>query len=271
MNVAQAPARSRRALRLTSVLFATALVALAATACEPPREPAKNRVVIMVHGYSAFGNGVNCANSFNTLKSSLRSAGFTGPMVTVAFYDSDTGCDVDMRSWDTGLSNSSSWKTIAKAFSKYVHATYTQKGIAVDVVGHSMGGLIIRGAVYGAEKGESGFSPPLLVEDGVTLAGPHDGAAWYSNGCFWGQCSTLKPGSGDLNWLNQNGNPQGAKGTEWTVLGSTNDDVVPDESALFMSVPAARRVKYTNLEHSDYHHNATSVARIAKALSDLGA
>ena len=33
-----------------------------------------------------------------------------------------------------------------------------------------MGGLIARGAVYGSAKGESGFSKPIDVEDGVTLA-----------------------------------------------------------------------------------------------------
>ncbi|QXC60980.1 hypothetical protein KSP35_22140 [Aquihabitans sp. G128] len=262
--------RPRRGLHALALVAVGLLATLGATACEPARTPAKDRVVIMVHGYSAFGNGVNCNSSFGTLSSALRSRGFTGDLVTVGFYDSDTNCSVNLRSWDSGISNSSAWKTIAKAFSKYVYETYTKKGITVDVVGHSMGGLIARGAVYGSESGQSGFSPKLLVEDAVTLGTPHKGAAWYSTGCLYGQCYQLKPGAEDIVWLNQNGNPQGAKGTDWTVLASTADDVTPADSGLYMVVPAARKVTYGNLEHSDYQQDATSIARIAQALSDPG-
>ncbi|HEX2575309.1 MAG TPA: hypothetical protein VHK88_03110 [Aquihabitans sp.] len=262
-------AGARRPLRPVAVLLVAAVVVLG-TACEPTRTPAKDRVVVMVHGYSLFGNGVNCNSAFGTLANSLRSQGFTGQVVTVGFYDSDSNCSVNLRNWGSGISNSTSWRTLAKAFSKYVYDTYTSKGIPVDLVGHSMGGLITRGAVFGAERRESGFSGPLLVEDAVTLGTPHKGAAWYSNGCLWGQCSQLKPGADDIVWLNQNGNPQGAKGTDWTVLASTNDDVTPADSGLYMALPAARKVQYSNLEHSDYSNDTTSTARIGLALSTLG-
>ena len=259
-------ARVRRPVRAMAALVLAVVVAAGATACEPPREPAKDRPIIFIHGWSAFGNGNNCQSSFGSLKSSLRSAGFTGPMVTIQFYDSDTNCDVDLADWGS-ISNSTSWRDLSKAFSTYVYETYTKKGIAVDVVGHSMGGLIARGAVRGSQAKESGFSGPLKIEDAVTLAAPHEGAAWYSNGCLWGQCAGLKPGSSDLTWLKQNGNPQGADGTDWTVFGSTNDDVVPDSSALAMLIPDARRIRYTSLEHSDYMGNATCQARVAQALA----
>ena len=62
---------------------------------------------------------------------------------------------------------------------------------------------------------------PKAVRIVVTLGTPHNGAAWYSNLCLWGQCTGLKPGSSELNWLNQNGNPQGKTGTEFTTIGST--------------------------------------------------
>lgn len=262
---------TRRGLRALALGAVALLATVAATGCEPARTPAKDRVVIMVHGYSALGKGVNCNSSFGTLTNTLRSKGFTGPIVTVGFYDSDTNCNVNLRSWDSGISNSTAWRTLSKAFSKYVYETYTKQGITVDIVAHSMGGLIARGAVFGSERGESGFSPKLLVEDAVTLGTPHSGAAWFSTGCLYGQCYQLKPGAEDIVWLNQNGNPQGAKGTEWTVLASTADDVTPAASGLYMSLPAAQKVTYTNLEHSDYQQNATSLARIAQALSDPGA
>ncbi|MCB1039111.1 MAG: hypothetical protein R2701_09020 [Acidimicrobiales bacterium] len=262
--------RSRVARAVVGALVAV-LVAVGATACEPPRQPAKDKPILFIHGWNAFGGGQDCNGNFGSLESSLRSAGFTGQMVTIGFYDSDTNCDVNLRDWGSGIDNGTSWKTLSQAFSKYIYETYTKKGQAVDLVGHSMGGLIARGAVKGSQAKESGFSAPLKVEDAVTLAAPHEGAAWYSNGCLWGQCSGLKPGSSELTWLKENGNPQGVDGTDWTVFGSTNDDVVPDSSALAMFVPDARKIRYSSLEHSDYMGNATCQTRVAKALAEVDA
>jgi hypothetical protein len=260
--------RTSTPLRVVAGAAVALLVALGATACEPPRPPAKDRVIIFVHGYSAFGEGNDCNGNFGSLKTSLRNNGFTGAMVTVGFYDSDRNCDVNLRNWGS-IDNSTSWKELSKVFSKYVYETYSKKGIPVDLVGHSMGGLIVRGAVQGAQAKEGGFSQPLNVEDAVTFAAPFQGAAWFSQGCLWGQCSQLKPGAGDIKWLLTNGAPQDADGVDWTAFGSTNDDTVPDESALAINVPAARKVLYTNLEHSQYMGNATAQARAAKALAEI--
>jgi pimeloyl-ACP methyl ester carboxylesterase len=258
----------RRSVRAVA-LAATLLVTAGVTACQP-RPPAKDRPVIFIHGWSAFGNGVDCTSSFGSLETSLRAAGFTGPMVTIGFYDADRNCDVSLRDWGS-IDNGTSWRELSKVFSRYVYETYTKHGIAVDVVGHSMGGLIVRGAVKGTSAREAGFSAPLKVEDVVTLAAPHEGAAWYSSGCLWGQCSGLKPGASEITWVKQDGNPQGVDGTEWTVLGSGADDVVPAASALAMFIPEARKVRYNGLEHSDYQSNATAQARVAKALAELDA
>lgn len=251
-------------IRPMAVLLVAVLVAFGATSCQRPE--ARDRVVVFVHGWSAFGAGNDCNGSFGSLKSGLNAKGFTGTMVTVGFYDNDTNCDVDLRSWGN-IDNGTSWKTLSKVFSTYLYETYTKKGITVDLVGHSMGGLIVRGAVYGSSKGQSGFSPPLLVEDAVTLAAPHNGAAFYSYGCLWGQCSGLKPGSSELDWVNADKNPQGKKGTEWTTIGSTKDAVVPDASARFLDLPAVREVTYSTLGHSDYQSNGTVQTRVADALA----
>ena len=159
---------------------------------------------------------------------------------------------------------------MAKAISAYVHREYTSKGVAVDVVGYSMGGLIARGAVWGSQKGESGFSAPIDVEDVVTLGTPHDGAAWYSNLCLWGQCSSLKPGSTDLRWLNQNGNPQGRSGTEFTTVASDGDWVVPTSSGLYMTIPTTNKVRYCCTPHTgstNYLRSATVVDRTGDGLA----
>lgn len=259
-------ARRHRGPSLAVVAVVSMFVALVGSPAEA-RTDTRTKAVLFVHGYS-LSNGTNCGSDFDTMISSLRNQGFTGSMVKVGYYTGDTNCSMSLRSWGS-FSNSSSWKEYSKALSKYVYATYTSKGIAVDIVGYSMGGLIARGAVWGSQKGESGFSAPIDVEDVVTLGTPHNGAAWYSYLCLWGQCSTLKPGSSDLNWLNQNGNPQGRYGTEFTVIGSNGDAVVSASSATYMSVPSGRKVVYSSVPHtggSNYMHNATVINRSANAL-----
>ena len=203
--------------------------------------------------------------------SQMRSEGFTGSMVKVGWYSNDSNCNVNLHSWGS-YGDRDSWKNVAKAFSSYVYYNYTQYGIAVDVVGYSMGGLITRGAIYGSSRGDSGFSSPINVEDVVTLGTPHQGAAWYSNLCFWGQCASMKPGSSDLNWLNGNGNPQGRYGTEWTNIGSYQDDVVPYASATSMGIPSGQKVVYSNISHTgafhpNYMHASNVVSRAGNGLA----
>ncbi len=258
-----------QALRGRIAVVAVAVVAVVSLAGVHPadaRTSTKDKPIILVHGYN-FTGGTNCASNWSSTISTLRAQGFTGPIVRVSFYGADTNCDVNLHSYGS-FADRDSWKAIAKALSNYIYAQYTSKGIAVDVVGHSMGGLIARGAVWGAAKGEAGFSKPIDVEDAVTLATPHAGAAWYSYLCLWGQCSTLKPGSSDLNWLKQNGNPQGKNGTDWTITGSSADDVVPLSSAMNMSLPAAQEVAFANVEHSDQLTNASVLARLAGSLTN---
>lgn len=259
--------RSTRVRAVAGVVLVALLVALGSTGCRPVD---RTKPVLLVHGWSGTG-GTNCSSTFDGMIAQLRSQGFTGPFVKVGFYDGDTGCDMTLRSWGS-FQNGSSWKEVAKAFSKYVAETYTSQGIAVDAVGYSMGGNIVRGAVYGAQIGESGFSAPIKVEDVVTLGAPMNGAAWYSNFCLWGQCSTLKPGAADIRWLNQDMNPQGDGGTEWTVVGSSADDVTPAASATHMDVPAERRVVYSDVPHTgagNYMGRADVVTRSADALAKI--
>lgn len=256
--------RRRRIVGALAVAGAALLSAAGLTGCRPAE--ARDRVVIMIHGWNAFGAGTDCDATFGSLEQSLRDQDFTGDIVTIAFYDSDRNCDVDLVDWGS-ISNSTSWRDLSKAFSRYVYETYSRHDVIVDVVGHSMGGLIARGAVLGSSRAESGFSGPLLVEDAVTLAAPHDGAAWYSNFCFWGQCAGLKPGNADLDWLQEVGNPQARNGTEWTAYGSSSDAVVPLDSALHIDLPAERRVALSGVGHSDYHGDPVVQGLVGEALA----
>jgi triacylglycerol esterase/lipase EstA (alpha/beta hydrolase family) len=229
----------------------------------------KSKPVLFVHGYNATSNSTDCGADFDKMIAQLRAEGFTGPMVKIGFYSGDVNCNVNLRSYGS-FGDSSSWKTISMAMSNYVHQNYTSKGVAVDIVGYSMGGLISRGAVHGSQRGDSGFSPRINVEDVVTLGTPHNGAAWYSNLCLWGQCTGLKPGSSELSWLNLNGNPQGLYGTEFTAIASNGDAVVPTASALYMSIPSTNKVTYSSVPHtgtSNYMNSAAVVTRSGNGLA----
>ena len=263
--------QKRGTKRVSAWVAAAAVVLIASLGVVQPagaRTTAKDKPIILVHGYN-FTGGTNSASNWSTVVSSLRTQGFTGPIIRVSYYGADSNCDVNLHSYGS-FGDRDSWKAMAKALSNYVYSQFTAKGIAVDLMGHSMGGLIIRGAVYGSAKAVSGFSKPIDVEDAVTLAAPHKGAAWYSHLCLWGQCSSLKPGASDLNWLNQNGNPQGRNGTDWTVTGSSADDTVPLDSAMAMSLPAAQKASIANVEHSAQLTNGTVLTRAGAGLTNAG-
>ena len=219
--------------------------------------PVKNRTIVLVHGFSPSNPpAVDCASTWNQTISQLQGMGFTGPFVTVGYYSGDTNCNVSLHSYGS-YNDTDSWKAVAAAFSHYVYNTYTQHGTAVDAIGYSMGGLVVRGGVYGALTGASGFSSPIDVTDASTWGTPHQGANWYVNFCpviGWTQCASMAPGSTDLNWLNQNGNPQGTQGTTWTNIGSNQDDVVPASSATSMSIALDHKVIFNDISHTGFIH-----------------
>jgi hypothetical protein len=135
----------------------------------------------------------------------------------------------------------------------------TRVGRSVDLVGHSMGGLIIQAALTGVAKREAGFPTTLYVEDVVTLAAPHAGTSWFVNllPCFTLQCREMHPSSYLWLWLLPG--PQSAQGTDWTLIGSNVDNIVTEESATAMSVNVGHKHKYhtTDLVHDVIHRRST--------------
>jgi hypothetical protein len=211
--------------------------------------PSMIRPVLLVHGFS-LSSSVDCSSTWSQDISWLQSEGFTGPFVKVGYYSGDSNCDVNLHNYGS-YGDQDSWKSIAAAFSHYVYDNYTSRGVAVQAIGYSMGGLVVRGAIYGAQSGASGFSVPINISDVTSWGSPYNGAAWYAQFCFWStQCQSMVQGSSDLDWLNQNGDPQGSAGTNWTVMGSNNDDVVPASSAVDMSVPANNSIVWDNISHT---------------------
>jgi hypothetical protein len=238
----------------------------------------KTRVVLFVHGINVFGDDTDCGEAFDEMIGWLRGYGFNAEMVKVGYYTNDKNCDVNLHDYGT-YGDADSWRQIGKAFSQMIHKKYTSKGIPVDVVGYSMGGLITRAALYGSSSGQAGFAPPIDVEDAVTMGTPHTGAGlgWW---CFAGnQCATLGKAHADIAWVNTNGNPQGKHGTEWTNIGSDHDWVVSRDSATAMAIPASQKrvfgeifangtsYKVSHTGSTNYMHNQFVVKRAAQGLA----
>ncbi|HEX7168280.1 MAG TPA: hypothetical protein VF230_14975, partial [Acidimicrobiales bacterium] len=141
----------------------------------------------------------------------------------------------------------------------------------VDIVAHSMGGLIARYALAQVARRHADFPPYLYVEDAVTLGTPHSGTGWAS-WCWTTQCEQMRPGSSFVNWLGTNApNPQGSGGTDWTAVGSYNDEIVSESSAVAMS--ASHKVLYlpsADVVHSDYYIDTTDARTADVNYNDYG-
>jgi pimeloyl-ACP methyl ester carboxylesterase len=229
------------ALAVAVVLAAVLVPASPASA----RVDSRTRPIIFVHGLDPdwdFDASSNCAN-WNQLMTALRDWGHNAPMHTMKYYAQDTNCTDSMGSTDQ---NTSIW-TLGYLLADWIWDHYTVRGIPVDIVGHSMGGLIARAAL--ANTGAPGWPQYLLVEDVVTLGTPHQGSD-SAYGCWYTQCEELRPNSAFLQSLPEN--PQGYGGTDWTLVGSDSDLHV-QQSGVGMTAAHKVMYLYPDYGHSDYY------------------
>jgi hypothetical protein len=205
----------------------------------PPRRDGLNKPVIFIHGYSDDGHGYDCnAQYWSAAISDYRSDGnpafFSGTLgkpLSYGYYNTDRNCD--LWSPSPGDREKPIW-TLGRELATVLYNRFSRYGDSVDVAAHSMGGLIIRAALTGLQKGEPGFPPYLYVEDVSTLSTPHQGAA------LGGMCrvligTTQCKDMGGLSYLLQEqlyDNPQASGGTDWTLIGFDDDFVVPAWSAV---------------------------------------
>lgn len=273
----------RRTMWAVGIACLTALISLAPTPSQAAAGDSNAATpVIYVHGYDAFGTGVSCT-TWSNMTGFLTSHGFTGPQVTVKYYHNDSGCGANLNNFGTqsayfsgGLINgedspNTDIKHIGYQLAWYVYTTYTSKGQAVGLVGHSMGGLIIRYALYRIAAADPNFPPSMLVTNAVTFGTPHNGASLASI-CFNIECAEMAPNSSFLKDLNTSGqNPQGTGGTDWTIMGSDADTIVSDSSATSMT--AAHKVRYASgdhIGHLDYFNETQTTLNAALSYSDNG-
>ncbi|HUR03967.1 MAG TPA: hypothetical protein VM347_15585 [Nonomuraea sp.] len=242
--------RSGLALPLVGAMIAAALIATApaASAAAPARGDG-HRITLMVHGFDREAD-TNCASSWKDAKNLLNANGW-GDVVTFGYYNKATNCDLRLQgTTDTRI------QEIGRQFAWTVYYLYSSHDVAIDVVTHSMGGLVAKAAIEGVNRYGVGKTPPdlsgltvdknnigatvwpiawppyLYIEDMVTISTPHQGigsALVTACAITHEQCSDMRPGSGFLSWLGKQ--PLSQMGTDYTFLASNHDDTVSVDSA----------------------------------------
>ncbi|MGW0277309.1 esterase/lipase family protein [Streptomyces sp. NPDC003006] len=249
------------ALSLAAVLTGASGVAADPGPTPPPRTNSTNEPLYMVKGFDPpeindDGPGVSCTSRWNTAERAMKRWGWRGKFVQVGFYNGDTHCNLTLARNGDGtrdlplveLGRRLAWK-IYNRDSRY--------GRSVDLVGHSMGGLIIRAALTGTERHMRGWPPYIYVEDAVTLGTPHYGA-WISDLICSAvpinrQCEDMRSESVFMRWLHSTNVPKSEQGTDWTLIGSEADTDVAVGSATPVVDEAQHLVRYTsssNIGHS---------------------
>jgi hypothetical protein len=201
----------------------------------PARDDSRNETVYLIHGYHPWG-GYNCDSYWYDAISKMTSWGWTN-FRKIGYYAADgSSCNVRIEegTTETGL------RYLGQRLAWDIFNNYTSQQVSVDLMGHSMGGLIARAAINGVRNGSAedpDWPPYLYVEDVVTLGTPHDGTdfAAFCATISHLQCQQMRYGSGFLNWLSESENPQSTQGTDWTVIGSGDDGIISQSSALGMS------------------------------------
>jgi len=235
-----------------------------------------SKVTLFIHGYS----GSDCEGDWGFLMDNMRANGWTGQFYVPKFLTGDSNCNARPQMamgcmnctgshshWfghtGTTHSNNTSIRHLAWHLANYIAINFTARNLAVDVVAHSMGGLLIRYAL--AKQGFDSF-PKIMVEDVITLGSPHNGAS-FAVLAGTTQGAEMEPSSSLITWLKTSAkNPQGTGGTDWTNIGSHGDVIVQEDTATGMSVP--HRWRYTTspnwILHRDYMKSSSSSTRRAQ-------
>jgi PGAP1-like protein len=218
----------------------------AVRAAAPQRGDGGDRRVYLVHGFRRYGDA-DCLTAWANTRWSLGRDGWRGRLDSVAVYGGDTGCTAALPGRAAYTADTSIGE-LGRAFAWLVYDQDSRYGRPVDVVGHSMGGLVVRAALAGVAAHRRGFPARLLVEDVVTLDTPHAGVA---NHCPYLECVQMRGQDGEHLLAHLAQNPQSAQGTDWTLVGSDADPMVSADSATGMR--AGHKVRYaadTRLRHN---------------------
>ncbi|WP_184503635.1 esterase/lipase family protein [Streptomyces botrytidirepellens] len=224
-----------------------------AGASAAPRENSTQRPVFFIKGYTP---GDTCGAKWNSAAKLFKK--WKGELHRVGFYKTDDrGCDVRIDPGGKGTGDTSI-RDLGRGLAWQIYRMYSSKGQTVDLVGHSMGGLIARAALAGYNQGDPSWPKKLLVEDVVTLGTPHKAA--FAVHCLSDlQCREMYYPNGTFRrWLGKK-LPQAQGGTDWTLIGSNADWSVSAGNAAPTDIGAQHLVRYS--DRSGLGHSALRTTR----------
>lgn len=273
----------------TAVFAAVVQVGITLTGASPSQD---HTPVILVHGYNnRAGNcqGIALATYWGNAKKELieRAGVAAQDVVPVSYYRCDTH-GIDITGYGPGVSypftettgtvkpraghtNDASITRVAQDLSWFIYNEYTVKGRPVNIVGHSMGGLVTREALRQVQAGNPAFPPSINVQKVLTMSTPHNG--WGAQCKENTQCAEMSDGSAFLAALQTNPAPQGVNGTAWWAMATDSPgggnyltakcDFIPMKSAI--------AVNGTHLVYTKpcYKHNGYLTDK-SQALDALG-
>jgi hypothetical protein len=243
------------------------------------------RPVVFVHGADVVGTaGVDCDSTWNEMKQTLNNWGWSGGggMWDVGYYVGDTGCTHWINHHGShavhyptdhdgnGHTGDTSIRHLGYHLAWFIRDHFGTN--CVQAVGHSMGGLVLRYAIAQVENNHPQFPASICVGDAVTLGTPHAGTNWAVTCLLALQCNEMN-GRIDCNAADPNGtsdfitwlrahafDPDGTGGTEWTVMGSNEDNLVNEICATnnIERYAAVRYIGASGVEHDDYLHDTSA-------------
>lgn len=159
---------------------------------------------------------------------------------TVAYYACDSGGDSIVNEGsssylpstdDNGVNTDI--RRISYELAWYLWNDFGSKGKAVDLVGHSMGGIVIAYALQRIAAHDPAYPSALTVNSVTTFSSPFDGVS--PSLCATGQtaeCTQLLTGSSLLSQISSAGAVTLGPKTVWTLVGSDGADAIPTTSSL---------------------------------------
>jgi len=225
----------------------------------PPqaRAGSSSAPVLLIHGWNP-NSAQDCdsGSEWGTVETYFRNHGVSNAH-SEGFYTGDTNCwdhlnlyDGRCSDWyDSGANNGTVNEDIRHRsclLAWRIWDYWSQYDTTIEVVAHSMGGILIRQAMNDTPW-VGAFPPYLRISDVVTAGSPHqgllDGTAWAAQQAQWvnpfycpplcfeiSQLEKSNPLMSNLNSTSfRNGfarNPQGRGGADWTTMSSNNDEVL---------------------------------------------
>lgn len=240
--------------RIAAALATAAAGIITAALLTPPlhtatvRKPAvvSNPPIVLVHGYALNSGcpGGDVRSYWAGLTSMAAKQKLPNSLVYIGYYQCDSNATAMLGTFDTNTDITS----VAESLAWWIYDTYTANGQPVWLVGHSMGGLVIRAALQHVAAADRAFPPQLLVPQAESISSPFAGitpAVAASVNCDGSlECSEFTVGSDWLASLGADQDPEGAGGTDWSAIGGGPCDLVTPASAT--DLLAAHRVSWTS-------------------------